>query len=363
MRLRLMRALPIALVLLLALAAGSAGAQAPVATGLDNPRGLAFGPDGTLYIAEAGRGGTAPCYVTGDGAENCVGPTGAVTEVRRGVQRRLVSGLPSAAEAGGGGATGPHDVSLLGNGNIVVSLGLGADPALAAPGGPLAGTGLGSLIRLMGRSGKWKSVADIGAYEASANPDGGAHDTNPYGVLATSRGTYVADAGGNSLLRVSSSGRISTVAVFPDRLAPAPPFLGLPPGAQIPAQAVPTAVAEGPDGALYVSQLTGFPFPVGGSTIWRIGAAGPTAYLTGFTNVVDLAFGSDGSLYVVELASAGLLAGLDGTVIRVSPSGERSPVATGLFAPGGIAIGPDHAAYVTVCSVCPRGGAVLRFPQ
>ena len=64
----------------------------------------------------------------------------------------------------------------------------------------------------------------------------------------------------------ANSGRISTVAVFPDRLALAPPFLGLPPGTQIPMQAVPTAVAEGPDGALYVSQLTGFPFPVGGST-------------------------------------------------------------------------------------------------
>ena len=66
---------------------------------MDNPRGLAFGPDGTLYIAEAGRGGSDPCYVTGDGAENCVGPTGGVTEVRRGIQRRLVSRLPSAAEA------------------------------------------------------------------------------------------------------------------------------------------------------------------------------------------------------------------------------------------------------------------------
>jgi len=363
MRSRLLWALPIALVLLLALAAGSAGAQTPVATGLDNPRGLAFGPDGTLYVAEAGRGGTAPCYVTGDGAENCVGPTGAVTEVRRGVQRRLASGLPSAAEEGGGGATGPHDVSLLGNGRIVVSLGLGADPALAAPGGPLAGTGLASLIRLQGRSGGWRELANIGAYETSANPDGNLFDTNPYGILATSGGTYVADAGGNSLLHVSWSGRISTVAVFPNGLAPAPPFLGLPPGAQIPMQAVPTAVAEGPDGALYVSQLTGFPFPVGGSTVWRIGGSGPEPYRTGFTNVVDLAFGPDGSLYVVEIASAGLLAGLDGTVIRVSRSGARSAVAEGLFAPGGIAIGPDRAAYVTVCSVCPASGAVLRFAQ
>ena len=32
-----------------------------VASGLDNPRHLAFAPGGDLYVAEAGRGGTAPC--------------------------------------------------------------------------------------------------------------------------------------------------------------------------------------------------------------------------------------------------------------------------------------------------------------
>ena len=217
MSLRLRRMLPLALLLLLALAAGSAGAQTPVATGLDNPRGLDFGPGGVLYIAEAGRGGPGPCYVSGDGAGNCYGPTGAITEVRRGVQRRLVSGLPSAAPEDGGGAIGPHDVSAFG-GSAVVSIGLGTDPTVAAPGGPLAGLGFASLIQLRGRSGGWRQIADIGAYEASVNPDGGHLDTNPYGILDTPKATYVADAGGNSLLRVRSNGRISTVAVFPDRL-------------------------------------------------------------------------------------------------------------------------------------------------
>lgn len=31
-----------------------------VMSGLDNPRGLAFGPEGALYVVEAGRGGNGP---------------------------------------------------------------------------------------------------------------------------------------------------------------------------------------------------------------------------------------------------------------------------------------------------------------
>jgi hypothetical protein len=126
---------------------------------------------------------------------------------------------------------------------------------------------------------------------------------------------------------------------------------------------VPTSVAQGPDGALYVGQLTGFPFPLGGSTVWRIGASGPVPFRTGFTNVVDITFGPDGSLWVVEIDSSSLLfpPEMIGSLIRVAPNGTRTTVAGGLFSPGGVALGPDGTPYVTVCSVCPGGGQVLRL--
>ena len=78
-----------------------------------------------------------------------------------------------------------------------------------------------------------------------------------------------------------------------------------------------TSVAIGPDGAYYVSELKGFPAPLGMSRIWRIEpgtrhvhcdaeAVGSPARVVadGFTSIVDLTFGSDGTAYVVELDEA-----------------------------------------------------------
>ena len=195
---------------------------------------------------------------------------GAVTEIRHGQQRRVLEGLPSLGRAAGGNqAIGPSRRLAAPWGGAYLTVGLGQNPAVRAQLGEL-GRSFGQLYKVSS-TGHLRAVADISAYEAATNPDGGAFDSNPNSVTSKRGRIFVVDAGGNSLLRVHRSGEISTVAVFPDRPVTPPPGMDLPD--PFPLQAVPTNVIPGPDGALYVSQLTGFPFIPGAARIYESSAA------------------------------------------------------------------------------------------
>ena len=65
--------------------------------------------------------------------------------------------------------------------------------------------------------------------------------------------------------------------------------------------------ARAPTGTTYVGQLTGFPFTVGGASIFSLAGTTLTPYASGFTNVIDEAVGPDGNLYVAEIAHNSLL--------------------------------------------------------
>jgi hypothetical protein len=244
-------------------AAPAAATTTVVMQNLYSPKGLAFGPEGALYVAETGTGvANGACIPAGDGGgAACWSGTGSVSRYWKGRQERVAEGLPSLAEASGAGpVAGPQDVSFQGRGNMYVTIGLGANPALRAQLGA-RGLTLGTLVRVQ-PDGRWDVAADVAALEASADPDGDGADSNPYGVLAEAGRQYVTDAGGNSLLEVRTNGALGLVATFPTvQVPPPPPGTGLPP---IPvAQSVPTGLTRGPDGALYVGTLTGFPFAPG----------------------------------------------------------------------------------------------------
>ena len=190
----------------------------------------------------------------------------------------------------------------------MLSIGLGGSDKFRAAFGE-DGAQLGTLVSGQLKHGGWSLFADVLANEATANPDRTDIDSNPIGLVRQGEGYLVADAGGNAVVRASHKGTFTTIAVLPPGSALAPPFLGLPPGTQIPTDAVPTSVVQGPDGAYYISQLTGFPFEKGDANIWRVvPGENPTVYASGLTNLTDLAFAPDGSLYAVEIATDGLLA-------------------------------------------------------
>jgi len=328
-------------------------------TGLDNPRGLALGPDGGIYVAEAGLGGNGTAVLSGDGQTVQFGTSGAVTRYLNGIQERVITGLPSLAPQtpppAGGGATGLHDLGFLGT-DLYGVIGLGGSPDNAAL---LAGdsSSFAHLVRLP-LGGTPENIANLGAYEALNNPDGFVPDTNPYGMLVTPAGFVVADAGANALLSVSLAGDISTLSVLPPQPNPLP--FG-PPAYQ----AVPTTVGLGPDGDYYVGNLTGFPFPQGLATIWNVDpTTGNTSVAeTDFTNIIDLAFASDGDLLVLQLTSNGLASPFGpgpGKLIRIdSATGARQTLLEDpLFFPGGLLVGPDDTIYVSQLGVAPGGGQV-----
>jgi hypothetical protein len=350
-----------------------------VMCGLDNPRGLAFGPEGALYVAEAGRGGfglenwsCAP-YPTGYGftgqvgGSRCYGPTGAISRLWHGVQERVATGFPSQARSDNGRvAIGPHDIAMLGPGSAHVTIGLQQPPDFR-----ITYPFLSDFARLaqVEPSGVWRLLSDLGAYEADANPDEGPLDTNPYGLLALPGGHVVADAGGNSLLRVEATGVISTLAVFQSEETTPPRTI----------DSVPTAVAVGPDGAYYVGELGGFVaggLPVAGAAhVYRVARDEPPplfplyrtedACLEGFTTIIDVAFDEDGNLYVLQYGP--------GTLVRVTRDagaaggicaqyqGTPTPIVTGLSQPTSVAVGPDGALYVTNHGNFPEVGEVLRI--
>jgi hypothetical protein len=307
-----------------------------VVSGLNNPRQLSL-VDGQLLVAEAGSGGPT-CGADGPEGPFCIGATGSVSLVRRPwvadqSPHRIITGLLSAAGPDGSFAVGSDGVSARGLGAIYVQITYAPPEALS---GAAGADQSGQLLKARS-DGRFRPYADISAVEQT-DPDGQGIDSDPYAVLALPGRQLVADAAGNDILEVRN-GHVRVWAVLPDHDGN---------------QAVPTSLAVGPHGTIYVGELNGE--NPGTARVYRFAPNGRLLGWTGgFTTVTGVAVGGDGTLYVSELfADQGPEAppGQVTTVRRGSRTSQPVPF------PAGLAV-DDHHLYVSAWSIADADGADL----
>ncbi len=338
-----------------------------VADGLINPRFVALASDGTLYITEAGSGGSEllvpadsddarqaegtpeeGAATEGDAASPLTrGSSGRVTAVSpEGVQTVIMDGLPSYTEG-----VGPTGI-VLGDGVIWITVG-GA--AVLAGAEPMENEN--SVLRYDIASGEVTLVAELGSFEKENNPDGTDVNPNLYGMGLGAEGwLYVNDAGGNTIYRVNpATGEFALLGVVP---GPTFPETGSPDAEASPIadeellgspQAVPTGLHVGADGNVYVVTLGAF---IPGASEVLIAQANGTfvQVAAGFSVGIGVSLGPDGLLYVSQLASFESDVPGPGSVVRINADGTTETVVDGISFPHGITFDAAGNLYVVANS-------------
>ncbi|MDZ4766271.1 MAG: ScyD/ScyE family protein [Chloroflexota bacterium] len=305
---------------------GAANAQDSIVDGLNNPRHVAYdGATGILYVAESGIGGDLA--VQGSFGPATAGSTSQITVIDAEGEVTALTGFPSRNE--GGEVIGASGVAAA-NGLLWVSVGQGTR------GNPLTY----SVIALnIAEEYRVVQTIDVWSAEVEYNPDGGELDSNPVDVAynATTETVYIADAGCNCVWQWTAEAGITPFAAWSADLNP-----------------VSTSVEVALDG-VYVSFLTGFPFPSGGSTVEKYDFDGVLVEtFEGFTAVVDLLFAND-TLYAVEFGQFGEQ-GWTPNSGRVVDVFSGSAYAEGLNLPYGIAM-TDSELVVTVNAAYGEAGS------
>lgn len=300
----------------------------PIATGLRGPIGIELDNGGNLWVAESGSGAN-------DGGVTIIWADGTV--------ERAIDSLGSLFDKATQETAGPVRVQFLGTDFVGVFT-------------PLSSRSTGPCITVFERSAFAQGNPPLRESDAvhvirvgEFNLGNGALESNPYSLVTKDCGMYIADAAANNIVwRDGLSGAMRVVAEIPSFENPlpfGPPFV----------DAVPTRLIENPDGDGYLlSQLTGFPFLPGASSIYHLAEDGTVStWQEGFSLITDLSPAPEGEgLYALQFAqfngdSIPPFYFNSAQIIHARSGGEKDTLVSGFGPSPGLAVAADGTCYVT----------------
>ena len=306
------------------------------ASGFQNPRGLKFGPDGFLYVAEGGPGGTNSTVGKCTQVPAPLGPdTGAqtggrISKVVNGSRVTVNDQFATAATSPLHGrlVLGVADIAWVGSTLYALTAGGGCSHGVTnKPNGVYRVNGNGTPT-LVGNLSEFQMTHPV----AHPEPDDFEPDGTWYSMIALRGDLYAIDPNHGELDRITTSGAISRVADI----------------SATQGHIVPTSMDF--HGNFYVGNLGLFPIQVGSSKILKITPSGALMpVVDGLTTVLGVAFDNHDRMYVLEnTVGPALPTPFHGEIVRIDPNGNRALIAQGLPLPTGMTFGPDGALYVSI---------------